>query len=159
MTSILYLKSKLTFIFFYLIVPKDFENKNINFLEILHKENDYFNIILIIIDNRYDNANTDRKITKQTYISFSLGEVLFNAIKTIYFDTDIIVYKDLIKFFNINFNVKLILDYFRYENKRAEIGYLYRINTGVLLMNLLELRKNKFEKYFKLLKKDLFIIS
>ena len=154
MISILCTKSTLTFICFYLIVPNNFDNKNIDFLESLHEDYDFFNITFIRMDNRYDNAYTDRRITKQAYYRFSLGELLPNLNKTIYFDTDIIVYKDLTKFFNINFNGKLILGYPSYGNKRAERRGFHRINTGVLLMNLLEMRKKNFEeKVFQIIKK------
>ena len=51
-TSILDSKSNLAFVFFYLIVQKDFDNKNINFLESLYEDYDYFNITFTRMDNR-----------------------------------------------------------------------------------------------------------
>lgn len=44
------------------------------------------------MDDRYHNAYTDKRITSQAYYRFSLGELLPNVNKIIYFDTDIIVY-------------------------------------------------------------------
>ena len=146
MSSILSSKSSYTFICFYLIIPSFFSDNNINFLESLYEDYNYFNITYIRMDERYDNAYTDRRITKQAYYRFSLGELLPNINKIIYFDTDIIVYKDLTKFYNINFNGKMILGQPTYGNKNAEKRGFHRINTGVLLLNLLEMRKNHFEE-------------
>ena len=146
MTSILDSKSTNTFILFYLIIPDNFDNHNIKFMETLHEVYDYFNITYIRMDKRYDHAYTDHRITKQAYYRFSLGELLPNLNKIIYFDTDNIIYKDLTKFYNLNFNGKMILGQPSYGNKNAQRRGFHRINTGVLLLNLLEMRKNEFEK-------------
>lgn len=145
MSSILSSKASNTYICFYLIIPSDFENKNIDFLNSLYDEYDSFNISYIIMDNRYDKAYTDKRITKQAYYRFSLGELLINLNKIIYLDTDIIVYKDLSKFYNLNFNGKMILGQPTYGNKNSQKKGFHRINTGVMLLNLFEMRKNKFE--------------
>ena len=142
MSSILSSKSSYTYICFYIIIPSNFQKKNINFLISLYEENEYFNITFIQMDDRYDKAYTDRRITKQAYYRFSLGELLPNLNKIIYIDADIIAYKDLTKFYNLNFNGKMILGQPTYGNKNKR----KRINTGILLLNLAEMRKNKFEK-------------
>jgi lipopolysaccharide biosynthesis glycosyltransferase len=146
MISILSTKSINTYVCFYLIIPKNYENKNIIFLETLHEDYIYFNITFIKMDDRYDKAYTDSRITQQAYYRFSLGELLPNLNKIIYFDTDIIVYKDLYNFYNLNFNGKMILGYPTYGNGVAQRKGYHRINTGVLLLNLCEIRKKKFEK-------------
>ena len=153
-SSILCSKSSNTFICFYLIIPSDFDKKNKNFLDSLYEEYEYFNITFITMDNRYNNSYTDHRITEQAYYRFSLGELLPNVNKCIYLDTDIIVYKDLDKFFNLNFNGRMILGYPSYGNKdRQKYGY-HRINTGILLLNLLEMRRYHFEKQvMKIIKK------
>ena len=70
--------------------------------------------------------------------------------KTIYIDTDTIVYKDLTNFYNINFDGKVILGQQTIGNRKGHNS----INTGVLLMNLLEMRTIKFEqKVLKIIKK------
>ena len=43
------------------------------------------------MDDRYDKAYTDSRITQQAYYRFSLGELLPNLNKIIYFDNDVIV--------------------------------------------------------------------
>ena len=146
MSSILSSKTDSTYISFYLITPEDFENKNILFLDTLYEDYYYFNMTFIKIDNRYSKAYTDRRITKQAYYRFSLGELLPNLNKIIYLDTDTIAYKDLTNFYNINFNGKMILGQPSYGNRNAQkMGY-FRINSGILLLNLLEMRKCHFEK-------------
>ena len=153
-SSILSSKSCNTFICFYLIIPSDFDKKNKNFLDSLYEEYEYFNITFITMDNRYKNSYTDHRITEQAYYRFSLGELLPNVNKCIYLDTDIIVYKDLANFFNINFNGKMILGYPSFGNKNSQKFGYHRINTGILLLNLFEMRRNHFEKQvMKIIKK------
>ena len=146
MSSILSTKSINSFICFYLIIPSDFDIHNIDFLETLYEQYEFFNITYIKMDDRYDKSYTDSRITKQAYYRFSLGELLPNLNKIIYLDTDTIIYKDLYNFYNTNFNGKMILGQATYGNGNAEKKGYHRINTGVLLLNLNEMRKNKFEK-------------
>jgi len=94
------------------------------------------------MDNRYNKAYTGNKITIQTYYRFSLGELLKNENRTIYIDTDIIAYKDLSKFYNLNFNGKMFLAFPTIGNRNGFI----QINNGIILMNLYEMKKNKIEK-------------
>ena len=142
MSSILSSKASNTYICFYLIIPADFEKRNYNFFESLYELYDYFNITYIVMDNRYDKLFANKKITTQYYYRLSLGELLQNLNRTIYIDADIIVYKDLSNFYNLNFNGKMFLGHPTIGNKKGII----QINTGILLMNLFEMRKNKFEK-------------
>ena len=101
------------------------------------------------MDDRYDKAYTSEYITIHAYYRFSLGELLHNWNKTIYIDTDIIAYRDLNKFYNMNFNGKIFLGQQTIGNRKR----LNRINSGILLMNLLEMRKKKLKKeLLKLLK-------
>ena len=145
-SSILSSKDIFTYICFFLIIPSNYENKNKNFINTLYNEYEYFNITFIQIDNRYNKAYIDHRITEQAYYRFSLGELLPNLNKIIYLDTDVIVYKDLSNFYNLNFNGKMILGQPSYGNKYAEKHGFHRINTGILLLNLYEMRKEKFEK-------------
>ena len=146
MISILSTKLINSYICFYLIVPPNFTSHNINFLKSLYDEYYHFNITFIKMDNRYDKSYTDSRITKQAYYRFSLGELLLQLNKVIYFDADIIVYKDLTNFYNTNFQGKVILGQPTYGNRNAQRLGGYRINTGVLLLNLLGMRKNKIEE-------------
>ena len=141
MSSILSSKGANTYICFYLILPRDFEKRNYNFFRQLYEEYDYFNLTFIQMDERYDKAYKSRYITIQTYYRFSLGELLSNINKTIYIDTDIVVYKDLNNFYNLNFNGKIFLASPSIGNRKG----VQIINAGILLMNLLKMRECKIE--------------
>ena len=69
-----------------------------------------------------------------------------NLNKIIYLDTDIIAYKDLSNFYNLNFNGKMILAHPTLWNRNTIKYGFPRINSGILLLNLYEMRKNHFEK-------------
>ena len=156
MSSILSSKASYTYVCFYLVVPSDYDEKNKNILDSLYEMYDYFNITFLKMDNRYNKAYTDKRITKQAYYRFSLGELLPNLNKVIYLDTDVIVYKDLSNFYDLNFNGKMILGHPTYGNKKAQKHGFHRINTGVLLLNLFEMRKNQFEeKVIKVINKGI----
>ena len=145
-SSILSSKDITTYICFFLIIPSDYLKKNKDFIETLSEQYEYFNITFIQMDNRYDNAYTDNRITKHAYYRFSLGELLPNLNKILYLDTDVIVYKDLNNLYNLNFNGKMILGQPSFGNKNSQKKGFFQINTGVLLLNLFEMRKIKFEK-------------
>ena len=145
MMSILNSKFYYTYISFYLIINNEFEQKNIDFLSSLYDQYDLFNITFINMNDRYNVAYVSRYLTKQTYYRFSLGELLPYLNKIIYLDTDIIVYNDLSELFSLNFNNKLILAQPTYYNKSKKTG-IFKINNGILLFNLNEMRKLKIEK-------------
>ena len=44
------------------------------FIDSLHEIYEYFNITFIKMDNRYNNAYIDNRITKEAYYRFSLAE-------------------------------------------------------------------------------------
>ena len=148
MTSILSSKSVNTYICFYFIIPPYFQQKNIDFLETLYEDYTNFNTTYIKMDNRYNKAYTDHRITTTAYYRFSLGELLPNLTKVLYLDSDIIAYKDLSPFYNLNFNGKMILGQPTLDRRRHLRKNFkgYRINSGILLLNLVEMRKLKFEK-------------
>ena len=75
--------------------------------------------------------------------------------KIIYFDSDIIVYKDLLNFNNLNFEGGTILGYLPYWNRNKKKSWQNQINIGVLLLNLFKMRKNNIEsKVIDIIKKD-----
>jgi len=145
MTSILYSKNVDTYIIFYLLVPKGFFKKNIDFIKSLYEQYDYFNITFIEIDNRYDKAFVNWHITKEAYFKFSLGEVIPHLNKIIYFDNDVIVFKDLTNLYNMNFNGKMILGQPVHFYNNSE-NIFYNINSGILLLNLKKMREINVEK-------------
>ena len=153
MISILSSKEEFTFISFYLIISKDFKKKNIHFLLSLYEQFDYFNITFVEMDNRYSKAFISRRMTIQTYFRFSLGELFPNLNRILYLDSDIIAYKDLNKLYNLNFNGKMVLGQVTGYNRNKKTG-VYHINNGILLFNLIQMRKMKIEEQvFNIIKK------
>ena len=145
MISILNSKEPYTYISFYIIIPKDFTQRNIDFLYSLYEQYDYFNITFLKMNDRYNKAYISRYITIHAYYRFSLGELLPNLNKIIYLDTDTICYKDLTRLYNLNFRGKMILGQVIVTNKNKKTGY-YSINSGILLLNLKEMRRLKIEE-------------
>lgn len=143
--SILYSKQIYTYISFYLIIPQDFSQRNINLIFSLYDQFDYFNITFLKMDNRYDKVFTSKYITKESYFRLSLGELIPYLNKIIYLDSDVIVFKDLTNLYNINFNDKLILGQPTYTNDSPKTG-IYKINCGIILLNLKRMREINFEK-------------
>ena len=143
MTSILYSKNENTYILFYIIISEDFFQKNIDFLKSLYDQYDNFNITFLEIDNRYDKAFISSYLTKETYFRLSLGELIPHLNKIIYLDDDVIIFKDLTNLYNMNFNDKMILGQtYRFEKKT----HYYRVNAGILLLNLQKMRDINLEK-------------
>ena len=145
MLSILNTKNYLTYIIFYIIITEDFEQNNIDFLNSLYDQYDLFNITYLKMDNKYDFAYISRYLTKQTYYRFSVAELIPYVNRIIYLDTDIIVYNDLNEFYNLNFNGKIILGQPTLFNKSTKTG-IYKINNGVLLLNLKKMRDMHLEE-------------
>ena len=89
----------------------------------------------------------------ETYFRFSLGELLPDLNKIIYLDGDVIVYKALSNLFELNFNGKFVLGQVTGNNRNKKTG-VYRINNGILLFNLYNMRKYKIEeKVMEIIKK------
>lgn len=145
MLSVLSSKGFNSYILFFIIIPNDFAEQNIKFLETLYEQYDYFNITFIKMDDRYDNAFTSNYLTIHAYYRYSLGELIPNLNKIIYLDADTICLGDLSNFYNLNFEGKVILGRILQSNTINNSEY-YSINSGILLLNLKEMRKIKFEK-------------
>ena len=144
MISILNSKSSYTYILFFLIISKDFLQYNIQLIESLYEQFDYFNITFIKMDDRYRKAVTFSSVYHY-FFRFSISELIPNMNKIIYLDSDIVCFTDLADLYNLNFKGKMILGQILSKNKSRKTGY-YSINSGVLLLDLREMRKIKFEK-------------
>lgn len=145
MTSILNSKNYNTYVSFYIVIPKNFNNKNFDFLKSLYNQYDYFNITFLRMDDKYKKAFVSRYITTQAYYRFSLGELIPYLNKIIYLDSDTICFKDLTNLYNLNFKGKILLGQVIVTNNYKKNGF-YKINSGILLMDLKKMRNIKFEK-------------
>ena len=155
MLSILENKSIFSYIIFYIIIPKDFTEQNIMLLERLYEQYDYFNITFIFMDNRWKNSFTSSYLTIHAYYRYSLGELIPNFDKIIYLDADTICFGDLSNFYSLNFRGKVILGRLLETNYINNKEY-YSINSGILLLNLKEMREIKFEKRLLKISKNRF---
>ena len=141
--SILESKNFNTYTSFYLMAPKNFSDENKKIILSLYEQYDFLNITFIYMDERYKNVKIINYLNHLVYYRLSLGELLPNLNKIIYLDCDVIVFRDLTNLFNTNFNGYLILSRKSpNENDASE----FKINSGVLLLNLKKMRAIKFEE-------------
>ena len=143
MISILESKNFNTYILFYLLVPKNFSDENKTIILSLYDQYDFLNITFIFMDERYKNVKSINYLNHLAYYRLSLGELLPNLNKIIYLDCDVIVYRDLTNLFNTNFNGYLILSR---KMPNENVNSIFKINSGVLLLNLKKMRAIKFEE-------------
>ena len=144
MISILVSKSVYSYILFFLIITTDFSDNNIQLIESLYEQFDYFNITFIKMDDRYERAYTRRYLSKSAFFRLSLGELIPNLNKIIYLDSDTICLKDLSNMYNLNTIGKIFLATPLTFNKE---NLNFTVNTGVLLLNLKKMRKMEIEKH------------
>lgn len=85
-----------------------------------------------------------------------LQNLLLNETKTLYFDCNTLIYKDLTEIYNYNITEKYYIGgYERKPIKKYGTNLNDFINSGVILINLENLRKdNIFPKMIKFLRKN-----
>ena len=111
-------------------MPFNFEDKNIKFL-----------------NYRYGKDYISRNITIEAYFRFYVADLLAQVNKVLYFDTDVIAYRCLYNFYSFNFNAKTISGHPNIGNRiwYKKHGVLL-INSGILSLNLIEMRDINYEK-------------
>ena len=165
MISILENGYKNTYYIFYLLVPSDFsksiENK---ILEIYYKYRCF--IYFIYLKNLIEIFNIQiEHISLVNYYCLLIGNLLDEGIeKCIYLDVDICVIKDLSDLFLVEMNDNYIAGvvypsyYFKEKQnyKRLNLTSMRQyVNSGVLVMNLKQIRKdNVIQKFIELSKKN-----
>jgi len=159
MISILENSSSYIFYTFHLLVQKNiFKKENIE--KFMHLEKKYnrckINIIELTNEN-LSNANKNR-YPIEAYYRLLLPKLIFNIDRIIYLDADTLVFTDLSEMINLEMNNSLILGFVDNGYKKAEQygikTYLY-ITSGVLLINLKEMRKeNITQKFFEFMENN-----
>ena len=94
---------------------------------------------------QYSKAKNDGRITTPAYYRLSLSDLLPNINIIIRIDGDTITFKDLKEFYDIDMNnlhYKGFLDIIPYANDHITFKNEHYICSGVLLINLNELRKD-----------------
>lgn len=146
MKSIMIHQNNDTFINFYILVSNltGEQKEVINRIKIEHNN---CKIIFIDMGNQFKEFSLPFNIwTTANYYRIKLPELLPEIKKIIYFDTDTLIYKDLTKLYNYNIEGKYLVGMPEYVGKeffiRNNVSFNNFINTGALLCNLEELRKD-----------------
>ena len=158
MKSIMLNQNNNTYIKFYILVHEDIFDKQKDVINQICKDHKNCNISYIILKNQFKDINTEGAIKRTTaiYYRLLLQNLLPKEKKVLYLDCDTLIYKDLNNLYNYN-----ILD--KYYVGEHEGGPLSKygqnlndlINSGVLLINLENLRKdNIYQKIYEFLKKN-----
>ena len=109
--------------------------------------------------------------TCSTYYRIFIPELFPNMDKCLYLDSDIVLYDNLAKLYNINLGFNLVgaardevlslnPTFKEYADLTVGVGHMKYFNAGILLMNLKEMRKNKFyERFIELLEERKFPVA
>ena len=151
MKSIMLNQKTNTFIIFHILVSLDIfkeHAKDDKFIESL--ESDYaagYNCANL--DNEFKKFNVKGRIIKTTAVFYRLllQNIITNEKKVLYFDCDTLIYRDLNEIYNYNITDKYYIGQFegkplkKYGNNLNDF-----INSGVMLINLENLRKDNIRK-------------
>ena len=162
MISILENANKNTFFKFFLLVPSNF-SKTIENQILLINDKYKCSINFIYIKNEFENLNINK--LNNSFYNYHLlaGDLLPNEIdKCIYLDIDVCVCKDLSKLYTINLKNNYIAGVATERNyspneknfQKLKLSSMNQyINTGMLVMNLKQIRKdNMTQKFIELSK-------
>ena len=146
MKSIMLNQNKDTFINFYILLSNLTKEQKI-VINIIGKEHKNCKIVFIDMGNQFKEYKLPFNIwSTANYYRLKLPELLKDVNKIIYLDTDTIIYKDLTKLYNYNIKGKYFIGMLEYIEedffKRHNVSFNNFINTGALLCNLEELRKD-----------------
>ena len=146
MKSIMLSQNKDTFINFYILVS-NLTNEQEKVINKIGEEHKNCKISFIDMGNQFKEFNLPFNIwTTANYYRIKLPELLKDIKKIIYFDTDTLIYKDLTKLYNYDIEGKYLIGMPEYVDKnffeRNNVSFNNFINTGALLCNLEELRKD-----------------
>ena len=130
---------------FYIMHPPDLLIENKNKLKSLENKYNRCKINLFDMGKQFIKAKNDKKITTPAYYRLSLSDLLPNINIIIWIDGDTLTFKDLKEFYDIDMNnlhYKGFLDVMPYANDHITFKNEHYICSGVLLINLNELRKD-----------------
>ena len=165
MTSILENRNSDTKIDFYMMLSGEVSQESKN--KILSLQNKYSNCNVTLIDmkDKMKELFIDRHLTTAVYYRLMLPSLLPDLDKVLYLDTDIIAKKDLSELFNYNLNDYYIagvpsviaegLETIKFRAKFDNDFYMQKygtdifkksyINSGIMLFNLKNMRKDNIE--------------
>ena len=145
MKSIMLSQNKDTFINFYVLIPSYINEAHKSIINKICLQHHNCKIQFIYMENNFTNLNPKFWSTAVFY-RLKLQDLLINEKKILYLDSDTIIYKDLSKIYNYDINGKYYIGMLEPQDPKLNIKIDNFINTGVLLMNLYELRKDGISK-------------
>lgn len=153
LTSLLNNRNKSTFYIIHILIDNSIKNESMTKINKIikkfgkqHVELKYYNL-----EGDFKNATT-KLFPPTAYYRISLPSILPYIDKIIYTDLDVINLADLTEMYNIEFKEKMYycatLDYKFMINEIKQFGININkyINSGILLINLKEIRKDGVEK-------------
>lgn len=151
LTSILYNSNKVSYFYFHILIPGNFLNINKKKIISLNKLYHNFKIIFHNLKDKYQDWYTKKYYAKSVYYRLSLSDLIKDCDKIIYLDCDTIVHKDISDLYSLEINGKYYMGTPGLELGKVVInGTRNFINSGVLLINLKELRKINATKLFEI---------
>ena len=167
LTSILYNSAPDTFYVFYLLLNPDLSDKKIKKILGVKEKYPNCNIEIIHMGNKYSNYPHDYNKSVAVYYKLELSDLITDFDKIIYLDVDTIVHKDLTEMYNLEMGKYYYLGFPDHDITNYQLnGKNNYINTGVLLVNLRDLRKVNatllFQNYYNshnTLKVDEYLIN
>ena len=137
---------------FYLMHPKEFKEESKAKMKSLEKKYEgKCHIHLINMGEQFKNANDKGHITTPAYYRLALSELLVNLDKIIWLDGDTLVLQDLNQMYDIDMEglyYRGFLDNNAYGAVSFGVDTDHYICSGVMLVNLKELRKDDVAKKF-----------
>jgi lipopolysaccharide biosynthesis glycosyltransferase len=158
MKSLMLNQNSNTFIKFYILIHQNIYNEQKEIIDTICKEHNNCNITYFVLKDEFKDISTSGFIQRTTaiYYRLLLQNLLPNETKTLYFDCDTLIYKDLNKLYNFDIKNKYYVG--QYEGPPLDKygpNLTDFINSGVLLINLINLRKdNIFLKIYEFLRKN-----
>ena len=158
MKSIMLNQNNDTFIKFYILVHESIFKEQKTVIDTICLDHKNCNISYLILKDEFKDISIKGIIKRTTaiYYRLLLQNLLKNENKTLYFDCDTLIYKDLTVLYNYDIKDKYYVG--RYEGpplRRYSIKLNNFINSGVMLINLKNLRKdNIYKKTYQFLRKN-----
>ena len=153
LTSILFNAGPTTFYHFHIMIPYDFSKSNELKILDLAKKYPRCKINFYNLYYKYETWSRFSYYSQTVFYRLSLSDLVKKLYKIIYLDCDTMVHKDLTEFYNIDMGDSYYMGF-----PGHEIGYVVIegtrnfINSGVMLVNLKELRKIRapilYDRYY-----------
>ena len=152
MTSLAINAGNNTFYNIYVLVSPDFTEENRNILMTVEKNyTDHCKVIIINMDDKYKGKDSDDRIPLAAYYRLELPNLLPDVDRIVYMDGDTAVFQDLSELITLDMKGNYILGFLDSKPnalRKFNIRNGVVLCSGVLLMDLNALRKNRISEKF-----------